>query len=61
MALIYRREYADEDLEAEALLVPKAVFSALDDSDLRVSENALDHRLGHMAEEPACLRATLAF
>jgi hypothetical protein len=51
MAFSYRGEHAGEDLEAEVFLVSKAVCSELDEPDIRVSENALEHRLRHMAGE----------
>jgi hypothetical protein len=52
MAFSYRREHAGEDLEAEVLLVSKAVCSALDDPDLVVE--SLDE-----AERDFVLRATV--
>ena|SRR4030065_763685 len=52
MEFSYLREHADEDLEAEILLVSRALCFALDDPDIRVSENALEHRLRHMAGKP---------
>lgn len=52
IAFSYRREHTGEDLEAEVLLVSKAVCSALDDPNLVVK--SLDE-----AERDFVLRATV--